>query len=77
MAWFLWEECGIHVNQSTVSRILKRRKWLKKQAQQMAQNLSLDLWRGFLSEMAGIYTEQMVFLDESLFNETTGWHLTA
>ena len=77
MAWFLWEECGIHVNQSTISRVLKRRKWSKKQARRMAQNLSLDLRRGFLSEMTGIRAEQMVFLDESLFNETTGWRLTA
>ena len=27
--------------------------------------------------MAGIRAEQMVFLDESLFNKTTGWRLTA
>jgi hypothetical protein len=27
--------------------------------------------------MVGIKAEQMVFLDESGFNKTTGWHLTA
>ena len=26
--------------------------------------------------MNGIKAKQMVFLDESLFNETTGWYLT-
>jgi hypothetical protein len=30
-----------------------------------------------LQEMVGIKAEQMVFLDESGFNETTGWYLTA
>jgi transposase len=35
-----------------------------------------EVW-GALLEMIGITAEQMVFLDESLFNETTGWRLTA
>lgn len=77
MAWFMWEECGVSVTQSTVSRVLKRVKWTKKKARRQAQALSLDLRRGYLSEMACIRAEQMVFLDESMFNETTGWRLTA
>jgi hypothetical protein len=39
--------------------------------------MSLELRRAYLAEMAHIQAEQMVFLDESLFNEVTGWRLMA
>ena len=77
MVWFIWEECGIYVSQATVLRALKRLKWSRKKARRIAIALSLDLRRGYIASMAGIRAEQIVFLDESLFNETTGWHLTA
>ena len=77
MLWFLWEECNLYINQSTVSRWLKAAKWSSKKARRSAMNASLDLRRGYLAEMVGITAEQMVFIDESLFNETTGWRLTA
>ena len=31
----------------------------------------------YKTQMIGIHAEQMIFLDEALFNETTGWRLTA
>jgi hypothetical protein len=39
--------------------------------------MSLKLRRAYLAEMAHIQAEQMVLLDESLFNKVTGWRLTA
>jgi hypothetical protein len=39
--------------------------------------MSFELRRAYLAEMAHIQAEQMVFLDESLFNEVTGWRLMA
>lgn len=77
MAWFFWEERGKQVNQSTVSRVLKRRKWSKKKAERVPLARAPDLRRGYLSEMSGILAEEMVFLDESMFNQTTGWRGTA
>jgi hypothetical protein len=77
MTWFLWEECGIQVNQSTVSRVLKRLMWLRKKARRIARKINDELRRAYMVDMAGILAEQMVFLDESMFNETTGWRLTA
>jgi transposase len=77
MAWFLWEEYGIKASESTISRALKKAKWSKKTARRIAAARSLDLRRDYLIEMAGLNAEQLVFLDESLFNESTGWRLTA
>ena len=31
----------------------------------------------YKTQMIGIHAEQMIFLDEALFNETTGWRSTA
>jgi hypothetical protein len=39
--------------------------------------MSLEARRNYQALTAGLRAENMVFLDESLFNETTGWRLTA
>jgi transposase len=77
MRWFLWEECGIRVSQSTISRFLNRVKWSRKKARRVSKQMSLALRRAYLADLADIRAEQMVFLDESLFNEVTGWRLMA
>ena len=77
MLWFLWEERGIRIHRTILGLWLKKVWWSQKKARRSAKELSLDIRRGFLSEMVGIMAEQMVFLDESLFNETMGWRLTA
>jgi transposase len=77
MAWFLWEEYGISVNRSTVSRELKRVRWSKKKAARISHHRSQQIRRDYTVEMAGITAEQMVVLDETLFNESTGWRSMA
>jgi hypothetical protein len=77
ITWFIWEECGIRASQPTISRFLTRVKYSRKKARRVARTMSLDLRRAYLAEIAHIQAEQMVFLDESLFNEVTGWRLTA
>ena len=63
MVWFLWEKCGDIVSKATVSRTLKREAWSKKKAQRIAHNISHDLRKDYLTSMAGIRAEQMVFLN--------------
>jgi hypothetical protein len=77
MAWFLWEEYGIRVSQSTVSRFLTRIKWSRKKARRVAKRQCQQLRNDYLANMAGILAHQMVFLDETIFNEVTGWRLMA
>ena len=36
MVWFIWEECGVHVDQSRVSQLLKKKQWSKKKAERVA-----------------------------------------
>jgi DDE superfamily endonuclease len=54
-----------------------RVRYSRKKARRVAKTMSLELRRAYLAEMAHIEEEQMVFLDESLFNEVTGWRLMA
>ncbi len=73
MVWFLWEEWGLHVHQSTISRILKRRRWSEKQGQRVGIRRNDELRLNWIAELLHITAEQLVFVDETLFNETTGW----
>ena len=73
MVWYLWEEWGLNIHRSTVSRVLKRAGWNRKKAQRLGERRNEELRRGYIADMLNITTEQMVFIDESLFNETTGW----
>jgi transposase len=77
MGWFIWEECGIRVSQPTISRFLKRVRWSRKKARRVSKKLYFQQRLDYLADMAGISAEQMVFLDETIFNEATGWRLMA
>ena len=58
MVWFLWEEWGIHVHQSTISRILKKRHWSNKKGQRVGirQNDELRFKLGCRSVAADGWT---------------------
>lgn len=77
MVSFLWEECGIEVDQSTVSRFLKKERWTKKVAQRIASAQNEELRQAWKVDMLTLRAEQLVFVDESLFNQTTGWRKKA
>jgi transposase len=72
MSWFIWEERGIMVNESTIFRALKRKKWSKKKARREVYLANPQARRDYIAVTAGLRAENMVFLDESLFNEITG-----
>jgi arginine repressor len=69
---FLEEEWDIRVNQSTVSRLLKRNKLRKKKGQRIGHTPSQALRVAWQAQMMDISAEQMVFIDESLFRQQTG-----
>ena len=77
MVMFLEEEFDIHVSRSTVSRLLKEWRISQKRGQRIGpRNNTLRLtWE---SEMKTMFTaNQLVFVDESLFKQQTGWRCMA
>lgn len=72
MMRFLWEEWELPIHQSTISRILKKhRVSLKKGERKARPNKELQL--NWIAQLLGLTAEQLVFIDETLFNETTRW----
>jgi len=76
MIWFLWEEWGIYVSRPTMCRILKRLRLSEKQAQRVGHRQNEELRRAWLADFLYITAEQLVFIDETMFNEATGWRHT-
>ena len=58
---------------STSLQLFKRRKWSRKQLKRISLNRSEVLRRGYLDDIRQFVAEDLVFLDESIFNEKTGW----
>jgi transposase len=77
MVLFLEEEWDIRVNRSTVSRLLQRNKLRNKKGQRIGHTQSQALRVAWQAQMHDISAEQMVFIDESLFKQQTGWRLMA
>jgi transposase len=77
MVLFLEEEWDIKVNRSTVSRLLKRNRLRNKRGQRIGHTQSQALRVAWQAQMYDISAEQMVFIDESLFKQQTGWRLMA
>lgn len=73
MRWFLWEEFGVVAHQSTVSRALHKLDITRKKAQRISSRQSAELRTQWLVESRDYLAEQFVFVDESNFNESTGW----
>ena len=57
----------------TVCKTLKRAGWNRKKGQRLGLRRNNELRQGFIADMLNVTAEQMVFIDESLFNEATGW----
>lgn len=73
LVYWLWHERGVSVSQSTVSRLLKRRNWTRKQLRRISLDQSEALRRAYLDDIRQFAAEDLVFVDESIFNEKTGW----
>jgi transposase len=77
MAIFLEEEWGITVNKSTICRLLKKHRISNKKGQRLGHTQSQSLRTAWQSLMLDVTAEQLVFLDESIFKQQTGWRLMA
>lgn len=53
--------------------MIKRRGWNRKNADWKSQKADESLRVGYLSDILRFPAEDLVFLDESIFNEKTGW----
>ncbi len=74
MMWFLWEKWDIHVHRFTIFRILKKRHWSNKKRQHVSIRQNNELRLSWIADLLRLTVEQLVFVDKTLFNETTRWH---
>lgn len=72
MAWFLWDEFDLIVDESTISRALKQLGWNRKKAVRIAKQRNQILRNDWMARLAGWRADQLVFLDESAACERTG-----
>ena len=72
MVQYLWEEWAISVDESTIRKRLKNEKISRKIAERIGPQ-SLQLRAAWQADMANFTADQLVFIDESSFNKTTGW----
>ena len=70
---FLLKKFDIQINQSTISRELKRLGLFNKTARRVSSHQNQALRRGWRAQMTKIRAEQLVFLNEISFNERSGW----
>ncbi len=73
MIWYIWEKWDINVHQFTISRILKRRDWSIKKEQRVEVRQNDELRLNWIANMLRLMIEQLVFVNEFLFNEITSW----
>ncbi|KKA22574.1 hypothetical protein T310_3365 [Rasamsonia emersonii CBS 393.64] len=69
LVYWLWHERGVSVSQSTVSRLLKRRNWTRKQLRRISLDRSEALRRAYLDDIRRFAAEDLVFVDESISRE--------
>ena len=73
----MWCERGILVDRSTIARTIHRRNWTRKELRWISHGRSDLLRRAWREDLRQYAAEDLVFLDESIFNEETGWRYQA
>ena len=73
LAEWLRLERDVDVSISTVSRLLKRNNWTRKTLQIGSNQQNSVLRQDYFLEMRNYAADQLIFIDESIFNEKTGW----
>ena len=73
MRWWLYIERGVLVSQPTISRALAAEGINQKAIRLLSLNRSEDLREAYKEEMRKFTADELVFIDESLFNDRTGW----
>lgn len=75
MAWFLYNEFEVTIDESTIWRCLQRLGWSRKNMRKIAQQRNQDLRNSWFVRLAGWRADQLIFLDESAACERTGKRL--
>ena len=73
IVYWLDVERDVVVNRSTVARLLKKNNWTRRTLRPFSINQNEELREGYRRDMRQFTCEDLVFLDESIFNEKTGW----
>src|SRR4051812_6030811 len=78
MRWFLFDEFDVVVNERTLRRLFRRKRWSLKQMQMRAKQQSMELRLEWITRIKDFTQEQFVFVDESAANARTldrkrGW----
>ncbi len=74
MIWYIWKKWDINVHQFTISRILKKRDWSNKKEQHVEVRQNNELRLNWVANMLRLMIEQLMFMNEFLFNKITNWH---
>lgn len=77
MAQFLEDEFDLECSNSTISRFLLRARVSNKIGQRLSDKQDPLLRQAWQADMLDLRAEQLVFVDESSFNERTGWRRKA
>jgi hypothetical protein len=73
MIYWLFNKHSVIISQPTISHLLKRRGWSRKEIRRISLNCSEELRWSYIEDIWQFTANNMVFLDESIFNEKTGW----
>ena len=73
IARWLHLERGLYVDKSTVCRFLKKQGWTRRNLRPYAIDRNEELRESYRNLMRRYTAQDVVFLDESIFNEKTGW----
>jgi hypothetical protein len=76
MAIFLYDEFGVLVNTSTISRALASIRWTKKAARQVAKERNADLRDYYLRNLSEFRSYHLVYVDESGCDKRIGFRRT-
>jgi Arginine repressor, DNA binding domain len=72
MHWLAFKR-GVLINQLTVSRMLQKQGWSRQVVYRISLTRSETLREGWRQDMRRFTADNLVFLDESIFNKKTGW----
>jgi hypothetical protein len=64
---------GILIGVTTISNYLRKTGWTKKSLKLVSRAHSKALRKAYLYEIQSYSADDLIFLDESIFNEKTGW----
>lgn len=73
VALAVYDQFDIHISLPTVSRVIHQRQWSRKVAKRRALEANSTLRAAFATRISAYRPEQLVFLDESVSNERTGF----